>query len=590
MAKPMVSWGWAQNVLSDGGISVAGGRAAAAAPTTGLQQCVECEPSSRGRASLGSRDGVVIDGLWTCCEQAAPGCAGCLIGPHAFDVAKCAQCGLWISVQDWHSTPCNFHPEPPRTTRWGAAIFPCCGYVGLNDTKYAQAAMRPAQNLRAWTAERNQLVDQQQGGRPLHGTARIPRGSPGGRAGCVVSSHVPMLAPGGVALRCTGCDEEVHEAHCPRCEAVLSQCNQCFGMVPVLSDTPLPPSTGSSTDDRPLLFTRPGVCRFHPGLYALNRRTKSRVRQRPDALVCPHPGCGKQLFTADDREHPMRCEYHPVHCPAGCDAPLLRRDLRGHAFDCPNERVACPNECGEYLLRRDTESHVKLSCPSTRLPCPRRCGASPNRRDLEAHAVICPNEPVSCIHGCGAGAARAAWRQADHDTVCTMAPVQCDMCYRQVSHRADIDKHKLTVCPVLTTPCKRCGERTSRKLRLLVHEPLCHGRMVFVAWRRWSAAKARARRDGVGDGDTSSDEGENEASRPNECAESAGDGFGCGFPGCVHVELASMAPRALLWHRRVCPFRPIPCQLRCGARLPSYLLANHLAEECPMRARPRKSK
>ena len=62
--------------------------------------------TSARRAPVGSAASgrSILSGVWSCCEQANPGCAGCLCGPHCFDFACCANCGQWIAVQEWQTT------------------------------------------------------------------------------------------------------------------------------------------------------------------------------------------------------------------------------------------------------------------------------------------------------------------------------------------------------------------------------------------------------------------------------------------------------------------------------------------------------
>ena len=129
------------------------------------------------------------------------------------------------------------------------------------------------------------------------------------------------------------------------------------------------------------------------------------------------------------------------------------------------------------------------------------------------------------------------------------------------------------------------------------HEPWCHGRRVFESWKAWAGERAKARKGGECiDSDASEDEmgstfTNDLAARVAEAARRRREGvalggvlstpddgqrYGCGFPGCRHVDLMSMNPRSLVRHRALCPFRPVPCQLRCGARLAGYLLADTL--------------
>lgn len=353
-------------------------------------------------------------------------------------------------------------------------------------------------------------------------------------------------------------------------------------------------------------------CRFHPGVFAHARTTGLRTNQRTPAAICPHAGCGLQLHTRDQREsHPPRCEFCPSPCPAGCGEIVRRRELWMHLeSSCPLARAQCPNECGAAPLRAETADHVRNFCPLTRMLCRLKCGAQPTRQDFEAHCLICPNKHVSCTHGCGDGAQRSDWRQADHDVLCPLAPVRCEECRWLVDHRKDLEAHKKEVCPALTVVCPRCKERISRSTRLLVpqgHEPWCHGRRVFESWKAWAGERAKARKGGECiDSDASEDEmgsafTNDLAARVAEAARRRREGvalggvlstpddgqrYGCGFPGCRHVDLMSMNPRSLVRHRALCPFRPVPCQLRCGARLAGYLLADHLARECPNRSKP----
>jgi hypothetical protein len=447
---------------------------------------------------------------------------------------------------------------------------------------------------------------------------------------------------------------------------VLQQCNQCFLMVPTLTDAAallqasasldalhgLEPGTlaaslpramedGLCLDDagvatavdltaayaarselstlmppsgqlspRRLAPPQSAPCRFHPGVFAHTRRTGLRLNQLGPAAICPHQHCGMVLHSPHDRQvHPWKCEYRPDLCPMGCGVEVVRRQLLMHLeVTCPLARIVCPNDCGEAPLRSAINDHVGYDCVMTRRPCPRRCGANPTRRDMPAHNLVCPNEPVACEHGCGQGALRAEWRQADHDELCPMAPVHCTHCRWLIEHRKELPAHLESACSALTVLCTRCDVRVSRKARLLEHEPWCNGRRVFGAWAQWAQARAASRREGQtvdsddSDGGTANSFTTELASRLARVAGRRRQGialggtfatldddnrYGCGFAGCRHVDLTTMNPRALVRHRSLCPFRPIACQLRCGAWMAGYLLSEHLADECPNRVRKR---
>ena len=192
-----------------------------------------------------------------------------------------------------------------------------------------------------------------------------------------------------------------------------------------------------------------------------------------------------------------------------------------------------------------------------------------------------------------AHAKRCTWDQTRHDETCPKAPTHCTHCHWLVEQRCKLREHIASVCPALTVKCSRCEVRYPRNERLLVHEPFCIQRSCFRAWRQ---VQAEQRATGS---QAQLDEEEalrsiveaymlsatpNRTPKPSETTSAAklNSEHGCGFPGC-RVELNSLAPHALVRHRSLCPYRPVQCQLRCGARVASYLLASHLANECPHR-------
>ena len=521
----------------------------------------------------------VVRGVWSCCQQLAPNTLGCLSGPHSFDNAQCAQCGLWLSVQEWRTSVCRYHRDPPTAHRYGSHSFGCCGAIGLEGTKYSLGVP-----LKKWTAARNTKMHSDlcppcgRGGgdaSPRSASLDLKRATKGNlrdaqasSSGCLVGMHMPTLPPEGVALRCAACGNEANDARCETCQCILQQCTQCFEMVPLLTD--VGPSANTvlkeggdeyELDEEKVAAAKAAKaaaeeetegedggerkgklapkdlpihsCRFHPGVFCESRATRFAVRQRREAVVCPHMGCGLRMASeAELPEHANKCEYQQVRCPYGCkavsedamterlpdsgglydpsplhddgvgkDAPALllrRRDLKLHLDTvCPFAPLPCLQAslgCKEILQRRHLGTHLDKECNFNKVACKKGCGAIIYRGNLEDHcAMVCPLEWVACENGCGMGALRSKWIQIEHNRVCTAAPVTCQMCLGRVNDKSKMDIHLKTQCPNVKFPCRRCDEKVKRGELWLWHDPRCLQGRVLIGWRAHTVAKKEQR-------------------------------------------------------------------------------------------------
>ena len=147
---------------------------------------------------------------------------------HAFDIAQCVQCGEWVSLQDWASSPCQHHPAEPVATRWGSAAFPCCGATGLHGTKWQRDVP-----LSKWIDQRNQQVALTcigTFGPGIPASVKAGMSLPKKRtsaafeksrappsetitSGCIFGHHVAVQPPGDVALRCASRMASRHGRH-----------------------------------------------------------------------------------------------------------------------------------------------------------------------------------------------------------------------------------------------------------------------------------------------------------------------------------------------------------------------------------------
>lgn len=99
----------------------------------------------------------VLRGTWSCCRSIDPDAKGCQQAEsHTRSLLKCRQCGVFFSQADSLKDQvigqfnCSYHPEEPapapstvkgkgggdNVTPYSDAVFPCCGAVGYDNSKY----------------------------------------------------------------------------------------------------------------------------------------------------------------------------------------------------------------------------------------------------------------------------------------------------------------------------------------------------------------------------------------------------------------------------------------------------------------------
>ena len=206
-----------------------------------------------GLGGIGSAQPDVVSGVWTCCHNIDPLAEGCVLGPHCDAELQCARCGGWVPLAKWSAERCVAHPGRAERSRWGGALWSCCGAAGLEGTRWAYRGGAE------WIERRVAGLSDAEWQRRRRG-ARPPTGCRDGR-------HEWQLPPGRLEPRCDACGSPWDEsgtrgkAGCGVCGAARRLCTQCWAVLPEAT------------------FLR-GGCRFHPGSFCESRTIRFATKQR----------------------------------------------------------------------------------------------------------------------------------------------------------------------------------------------------------------------------------------------------------------------------------------------------------------------
>ena len=407
-------------------------------------------------------------GVWSCCGQRAPNDPGCESSDHAFDVARCRRCGLWVhpSRRGTSTSQASSAPPTPRGHAEAKRHSSVHGRTGSARSSPRDGATAVAENKHAL----QQVM--------LDSGCRVRRQYFG--------RHCPMSPPADIESgRCGGCANDVRDARCVGCESITQMCMRCFVMVPIvpkdataaftnaLTGRPLdsvrhllpaedPTSTTymSSKGARARLrddaawstahtSNRPPAhaCYFHPGVWtsAVHAEAGTAARTSPrtakqqlaeraartvQTVVCPHTGCGFRLLSglpdhtsdltatqlrAHASLHAERCGFAPVPCSYGCNVPrVVGGGESGAATHCwrPSDEMC-------IVRRRDLAEHV-TRCPDAPRACPNReygCDAMLAQRLHAQHVEsVCGYTRTACERGCGSNPFRKD--RVDHAREC----------------------------------------------------------------------------------------------------------------------------------------------------------------------------